>query len=368
MNKESGEFPNIYVMGDTGKERKTLTERIKEIIADNVIDAPEIVIADGGNDMADRLPFIEDADLRIRSICLEGIYAKYEGELKDKAIERLDEELAIVKRIGFASAYLTLYETLKAVNAKQEDFYLRFTLASSIVSYTLGLTQTEPVNCSPRLYPEFLYGIRGDRRPFFELDVTPELREKLKDYFENVYPGKEPVTIKFDEKEGIERIYIGDLDEAERIGDYYSGGFNIGLKSADDTSAESLIDRKIMEACSPKTFEEYVKCFGLTKSRGAWEDNAEILINNKDIPFQELISSREDVYEYMMEHGIDKQKAYEITEYVRKGRAEKPGWKDGMVETMKDAGIPEWYIESCSKIKYLYTRAHAVECVGRSKL
>lgn len=81
----------------------------------------------------------------------------------------------------------------------------------------------------------------------------------------------------------------------------------------------------------------------------------------------ELISCREDVYEYMMEHGIEKGKAYDIAEYVRKGRAEKSGWKDGMSETMKNAGVPEWYIESCSKIKYLYSRAHAVEYIGRSR-
>ena len=69
----------------------------------------------------------------------------------------------------------------------------------------------------------------------------------------------------------------------------------------------------------------------------------------------------------MMEHGIEKGKAYDIAEYVRKGRAEKSGWKDGMSETMKNAGVPEWYIESCSKIKYLYSRAHAVKYIGRSR-
>ena len=76
-----------------------------------------------------------------------------------------------------------------------------------------------------------------------------------------------------------------------------------------------------------------------------------------------LIACREDVYEYMLDYGISESMAYEIAEYVRKGKVERLGWPEEMLCSMEKAEIPEWYRESCQKIKYLFPRAHILEWI-----
>ncbi|MCR4762894.1 MAG: hypothetical protein K5696_05130, partial [Lachnospiraceae bacterium] len=125
-------------------------------------------------------------------------------------------------------------------------------------------------------------------------------------------------------------------------------------------SADELIEKEILDACDPKTDAEYVKCFGMSLSTGTWTDNAEVLLRDGTAPLKELIATREDVYEYLLDHGIEREKAFEIAEYVRKGKANSRGWKDGMLETMQAAGIPEWYVHSCEKVRYLFPRAHVL--------
>ena len=114
------------------------------------------------------------------------------------------------------------------------------------------------------------------------------------------------------------------------------------------------------DVCHPRTFSEYVKCFGLKHSTGVWEDNAEILLRERNVPFADLLAHREDVYEYLLKHGIEKDTAFEIAEYVRKGKANRRGWTPEMLEALDEAGIPDWFRGSCEKIRYLFTRAHAM--------
>jgi DNA polymerase III alpha subunit (gram-positive type) len=113
------------------------------------------------------------------------------------------------------------------------------------------------------------------------------------------------------------------------------------------------------ELVRPRTNEERIKCLGLThNAKWTWDENAKLLYLSGDVPLNLLISHREDVFEYMIEHGIEKSLAYNIAEYVRKGKALKNGWETGMLEIMQRAKIPLWYLESCSKNTYLFPRAH----------
>ena len=121
---------------------------------------------------------------------------------------------------------------------------------------------------------------------------------------------------------------------------------------------------KLVEDTKPTTFGELVKISGLSHGTDVWLGNAQELIKNNIVPFKETIGCRDDIMVYLMYRGVAPIKAFKIMEFVRKGRASKDPetWK-GHVETMKEANIPEWFIDSCAKIKYMFPKAHAAAYV-----
>ncbi len=117
---------------------------------------------------------------------------------------------------------------------------------------------------------------------------------------------------------------------------------------------QMLVDTK------PTTFSGLVKISGLSHGTDVWAGNASELIKNKVVPFDDVIGCRDDIMVSLMNWGMEPLRAFKIMEHVRKGKASKdPETWAGMVEDMKKVGVPEWYIESCHKIKYMFPKAHA---------
>lgn len=110
----------------------------------------------------------------------------------------------------------------------------------------------------------------------------------------------------------------------------------------------------------PKTFGDMVKISGLSHGTDVWSGNAEKLIEDKVCEFSEVIGCRDDIMLYLSNHGMKPKDAFKIMEFVRKGKArkDKEGWKNWK-EKMVDAGIVEWFIDSCEKIQYMFPKAHA---------
>ena len=121
---------------------------------------------------------------------------------------------------------------------------------------------------------------------------------------------------------------------------------------------------KLVEDTKPTSFAELVKISGLSHGTDVWLGNAQELIEKNVVPFKEVIGCRDDIMVYLMYHGVKPIKAFKIMEFVRKGKASKDpdGWKD-FVKTMEEADIPDWYIKSCQKIKYMFPKAHAAAYV-----
>ncbi len=116
----------------------------------------------------------------------------------------------------------------------------------------------------------------------------------------------------------------------------------------------------MLEETKPKGFGELVKISGLSHGTDVWAGNASELIRNQVVPFKDVIGCRDDIMVNLMNWGMKPIRAFKIMEFVRKGKASKDPdtWKE-MAEEMRQANVPEWYIESCRKIKYMFPKAHA---------
>ena len=121
---------------------------------------------------------------------------------------------------------------------------------------------------------------------------------------------------------------------------------------------------KLVEDTKPTTFGELIKISGLSHGTDVWLGNAQELIQNNIVPFKDTIGCRDDIMVYLMYNGVKPLKAFKIMEFVRKGKASKEpeAWQEH-VKTMQEANIPEWFINSCAKIKYMFPKAHAAAYV-----
>ena len=114
----------------------------------------------------------------------------------------------------------------------------------------------------------------------------------------------------------------------------------------------------------PTSFDELIRLSGLSHGTDVWLGNAQTLIEEGVVTLKEAICCRDDIMVYLMKRGLPPDKAFKIMETVRKGKALKDPEKwEGFKAVMKEFDIPEWYVKSCEKIKYMFPKAHAAAYV-----
>ena len=119
------------------------------------------------------------------------------------------------------------------------------------------------------------------------------------------------------------------------------------------------LSRQMLIETNPTTFADLLIISGLSHGTDVWKGNAEDLINSGTCTLQEVIGCRDDIMVWLSSQGIDPSTSFKIMEDVRKGRRLKPEYED----LLREHQIPEYYINACNKIKYLFPKAHAVAYV-----
>lgn len=168
--------------------------------------------------------------------------------------------------------------------------------------------------------------------------------------------GINPLTIRFDDADTMSLFRSTESLKAIHPYSNSSDG-TLGIPEFGTTFVRGMLKQTL-----PTTFGELCRISGLSHGTDVWLNNAEELIRNGKTTLRNAICTRDDIMNYLIHMGMDKLESFKTMESVRKGK----GIPEGVEEHMKEHNVPDWYIDSCQRIKYMFPKSHATAYVMMS--
>ena len=308
----------------------------------------------------------------------------YGNNIEQAILERYNAEMEIVCNQKWENVFMVAHLITKKMKKDNQIINLTGCASALFINYLLEISNINPIDYN--IPYETFIGIKGENTPAFELVVNWKyLIGPLKKYVEKLL-GKEKVIvsaltnyIKLEllMKDNIKiSIIAGDFPTPLRYLEEITGikyhEINLDnneilkLLEMEDISStlgfQSKTSKQIFTDISPKNIEHLVKVYNLFHGTGIWDNNVENLIKTHNI--NELPCSRDDIFLYLTSKGIDKEVAYNIMEFIGKGRHLRDTVTfEKYTEVMIKYNIPEWYIKSLEKIKYMFPMSHTYNVI-----
>lgn len=321
---------------------------------------------------------------QINEISMNRLKELYGEHIDQPILDRYNEEMEIICKNEWESLFMVAH--LIAKKMKEDNQFVR-TLGSTsslFIAYLLEISYINPIDYN--IPYETFIGTHGEKTPCIELSIGLEyLIGPLRVYVEKLL-GKEKVIATVPTNYIRLELQITDslrisiisgnfptkLRYLEEITGVKHNNININnneilkLLEMEDISQmlgyKSNVCKQIYTEIKPQTLEHLVKAYNLLHGTGVWDNNVENLLNTHGI--EELPCSREDIFLYLNSKGIEKETSYKIMEFVRKGKFAKANAHEYLLEkwaeyteVMQKHNIPEWYIKSLEKIKYMFPQA-----------
>ncbi len=310
----------------------------------------------------------------IKEKCYSKAKKIYGENLPYDVEKRLKLELDSIIENNFEIKYLVTSEAAKKSKEKGYLSYTRGSVGNSFVAFLLEITDFNPIKYN--LPFEMFAGIKYDKEPDIEIYISEEIIEKILDEVKDV---KEEIKIRgtnlptfLKKLQDETKINPQDIDFDDK--DTFNLFAKADTRGIYDFTSDFMIN--MLKQAKIRNFNDLVCVSALSHGTGTWTNNAEYVIRKFDIPIDMLVSNRADVMNYLMAKDIDKEKAYDITEFLRKGHCYRATyifaqknfsikWKE-YKKILEDHHIPQYYIDSFENIKYLFSKAHSISAAENS--
>jgi len=325
----------------------------------------------------------ESIEKKIEDICYNKAYELYGKILPKETKERLNLELNSIINNHFESIYLICSELVKYSNELGYEIGFRGSVGNSLVAYLLEITSIDPIQYN--LPFEMFAGKNYDKKPKIDLYFSNKIQSKIVAYLEKKY-GKVEINILenndltiLHELEKETNISSKDirLDDKETLKMFlHANNKSYPISTNGISEFEDGFAKKMVEIAKPRNFNDLVCISALSHGSGTWNYNAHTLVREDGKKIDEVISNREDMYHYLLNNGIDKNTAYDITLFITDGKALKGRslWKlkideykefsdkwEEYKKILKEHNIPDWYIKDAEKIEYMFLKSRAIE-------
>ncbi len=357
-----------------------------------------------------RYPHLENEEYRLREICLAQLDAEYGADIPADVTERLENELNSIAGCNLSGVMLILREMIVRSGLKRYELIAAGPFGASLVLWLCGLTPFDPLKTLLPFYPEFCYSFHWDKELGLSFYVPTGKAEELFGIIKRSEGVGDVISV--DGREGSPKRVIIPEGEEKKDGCCYcevciaeNSHLRLLKALADYTCTDpeeiSLEDRDVFElfrhsdhpACieiSPfrltavglmgllhdyelefygninidlDSFTDLVRIHSLAHSSGAWEYNQSRWVYEEGLPLSELITCREDVYEYCRNNlGLSREEAFIAAERVRKGRGfpyELRENAEGKSQDWVYENMPVRFDSFCSNVSYLFPRVHS---------